>query len=103
MNGFDEKGLSILASCLEHMESSPNVAALKEGMRSGLSNDAYDLAKDKAIRTFRIGEENKTVQPQRHPCIIRQNVHVLNYYIALLYGFFRSIFIDVYCGCVLVW
>ncbi|XP_019963519.1 FAST kinase domain-containing protein 2, mitochondrial [Paralichthys olivaceus] len=33
LNGFDEKSLSILASCLEHMESSPNVSALKEGMR----------------------------------------------------------------------
>ncbi|XP_044043972.1 FAST kinase domain-containing protein 2, mitochondrial [Siniperca chuatsi] len=33
LNDFDEKGLSILASCLEHMEGSPNVAALKEGMR----------------------------------------------------------------------
>ncbi|KAG7240999.1 hypothetical protein INR49_026029 [Caranx melampygus] len=33
LNEFDEKGLSILASCLEHMEDSPNVSALKEGMR----------------------------------------------------------------------
>ncbi|XP_053272876.1 FAST kinase domain-containing protein 2, mitochondrial [Pleuronectes platessa] len=33
LNEFDEKSLSILASCLEHMESSPNVGALKEGMR----------------------------------------------------------------------
>ncbi|XP_078100214.1 FAST kinase domain-containing protein 2, mitochondrial [Sander vitreus] len=33
LNGFDEKGLSILASSLEHMEDSTNVVALKEGMR----------------------------------------------------------------------
>lgn len=33
LNDFDEKGLSILASCLEHMGDSPNVAALKAGMR----------------------------------------------------------------------
>ncbi|XP_023249136.1 FAST kinase domain-containing protein 2, mitochondrial [Seriola lalandi dorsalis] len=33
LNRFDEKSLSILASCLEHMENSPNVNALKEGMR----------------------------------------------------------------------
>ncbi|XP_070712056.1 FAST kinase domain-containing protein 2, mitochondrial [Pempheris klunzingeri] len=33
LNDFDDKGLSILASCLEHMQDSPNVAALKEGMR----------------------------------------------------------------------
>uniref|UniRef100_UPI0037E97E89 FAST kinase domain-containing protein 2, mitochondrial n=1 Tax=Semicossyphus pulcher TaxID=241346 RepID=UPI0037E97E89 len=33
LNDFDEKGLSILSSTLEHMESSPNVSALKKGMR----------------------------------------------------------------------
>uniref|UniRef100_UPI003AAE48D0 FAST kinase domain-containing protein 2, mitochondrial n=1 Tax=Centroberyx gerrardi TaxID=166262 RepID=UPI003AAE48D0 len=33
MNEFDEKCLSILASCLDHMDSSPNVNALKEGVR----------------------------------------------------------------------
>lgn len=33
LNDFDEKNLSILASCLEHLEDSPNVNALKEGMR----------------------------------------------------------------------
>ncbi|XP_031707664.1 FAST kinase domain-containing protein 2, mitochondrial [Anarrhichthys ocellatus] len=33
LNDFDEKGLSILASCLEHMEGNANVGALKEGMR----------------------------------------------------------------------
>uniref|UniRef100_A0A3Q3BAC0 FAST kinase domains 2 n=1 Tax=Kryptolebias marmoratus TaxID=37003 RepID=A0A3Q3BAC0_KRYMA len=33
LNDFDEKSLSILASCLEQMEDSPNVDALKEGMR----------------------------------------------------------------------
>ncbi|KAF3706312.1 FAST kinase domain-containing protein 2, mitochondrial Precursor [Channa argus] len=33
LNDFDEKSLSILASCLEHMESSPNIGALKHGMR----------------------------------------------------------------------
>lgn len=33
LNDFDEKCLSILASCLENMESSTNVDALKEGMR----------------------------------------------------------------------
>ncbi|XP_034407214.1 FAST kinase domain-containing protein 2, mitochondrial [Cyclopterus lumpus] len=33
LNDFDEKGLSILASCLEQMEGSTNVGALKEGMR----------------------------------------------------------------------
>ncbi|XP_037326364.2 FAST kinase domain-containing protein 2, mitochondrial [Pungitius pungitius] len=33
LNDFDEKGLSILASCLEHMDGSTNVAALKEGLR----------------------------------------------------------------------
>uniref|UniRef100_A0A3P9JEX2 FAST kinase domains 2 n=1 Tax=Oryzias latipes TaxID=8090 RepID=A0A3P9JEX2_ORYLA len=33
LNDFDEKSLSILASCLEQMDSSPNVDALKEGMR----------------------------------------------------------------------
>lgn len=33
MNDFDEKSLSILASCVEKMEDSPNVGALKHGMR----------------------------------------------------------------------
>ncbi|KAM4602104.1 FAST kinase domain-containing protein 2, mitochondrial isoform 2-T2 [Polymixia lowei] len=33
LNEFDERCLSILASCLEHMENGPNVIALKEGMR----------------------------------------------------------------------
>ncbi|TNN51474.1 FAST kinase domain-containing protein 2, mitochondrial [Liparis tanakae] len=33
LNDFDEKGLSILASCLEQMEAGTNVGALKEGMR----------------------------------------------------------------------
>uniref|UniRef100_A0A3Q4ATM3 RAP domain-containing protein n=1 Tax=Mola mola TaxID=94237 RepID=A0A3Q4ATM3_MOLML len=33
LNDFDEKGLSILASCLAQIEDSPNAAALKEGMR----------------------------------------------------------------------
>ncbi|XP_076580324.1 FAST kinase domain-containing protein 2, mitochondrial isoform X2 [Chaetodon auriga] len=32
LNDFDEKDLSILASCLEHMEGSPNVDALKKSM-----------------------------------------------------------------------
>nr|XP_046238198.1 FAST kinase domain-containing protein 2, mitochondrial isoform X2 [Scatophagus argus]XP_046238199.1 FAST kinase domain-containing protein 2, mitochondrial isoform X2 [Scatophagus argus] len=33
LNNFDEKGLSILASCLTNMEDTPNVATQKEGMR----------------------------------------------------------------------
>ncbi|XP_041637904.1 FAST kinase domain-containing protein 2, mitochondrial isoform X2 [Cheilinus undulatus] len=33
LNDFDEKALSILASCLESMKDSPNVSALKDGMR----------------------------------------------------------------------
>ncbi|XP_041835077.1 FAST kinase domain-containing protein 2, mitochondrial [Melanotaenia boesemani] len=33
LNDFDEKSLSILASCLEQMDDSPNVDALKDGMR----------------------------------------------------------------------
>lgn len=33
LNEFDEKSLSVLASCLEHLESSPNGDALKEGVR----------------------------------------------------------------------
>uniref|UniRef100_A0A672YV17 FAST kinase leucine-rich domain-containing protein n=1 Tax=Sphaeramia orbicularis TaxID=375764 RepID=A0A672YV17_9TELE len=33
LNHFDEKSLSILASCLQQMEDSPSVRALKEGMR----------------------------------------------------------------------
>ncbi|XP_077368460.1 FAST kinase domain-containing protein 2, mitochondrial isoform X2 [Festucalex cinctus] len=33
LNDFDEKSLSILASCLEKMESTPNVDALKHGFR----------------------------------------------------------------------
>lgn len=33
LNDFDEKDLSILASCLEQMEGSPNVDALKKSMR----------------------------------------------------------------------
>ncbi|XP_037552574.1 FAST kinase domain-containing protein 2, mitochondrial [Nematolebias whitei] len=33
LNHFDEKSLSILASCLDHMEDSPNVDALKKGLR----------------------------------------------------------------------
>lgn len=36
LNDFDEKGLSILASSLAHMKDTPNIVALKEGMRSGL-------------------------------------------------------------------
>lgn len=35
LNDFDEKGLSILASSLAHMKDTPNIVALKEGMRSG--------------------------------------------------------------------
>lgn len=37
---MDEKSLSILAACLEHMESCPNVIALKEGMRYSLLNNS---------------------------------------------------------------
>lgn len=33
INDFDEKSLSILASCLENLEDSSNVKALKDGMR----------------------------------------------------------------------
>ncbi|XP_028322611.1 FAST kinase domain-containing protein 2, mitochondrial [Gouania willdenowi] len=33
VNDFDEKSLSILASCLRHMDDSPNVVALKDGLR----------------------------------------------------------------------
>lgn len=33
LNDMDEKSLSIFASCLEHMEDSPNVDALKNGLR----------------------------------------------------------------------
>lgn len=33
LNDFDEKSLSVVASCLEHMKGSPNVGALKDGMR----------------------------------------------------------------------
>lgn len=33
LNDFDETALSILASCVAHMEDTPNVAALKKGMR----------------------------------------------------------------------
>ncbi|KAM7365316.1 hypothetical protein PAMP_016258 [Pampus punctatissimus] len=33
LNDFNEKSLSIVASCLEHMESSANVDALKDAMR----------------------------------------------------------------------
>ncbi|CAG06685.1 unnamed protein product [Tetraodon nigroviridis] len=33
LNDFDEKSLSILASCLAHMEETASVTALKEGMR----------------------------------------------------------------------
>lgn len=35
LNDFNETGLSVLASCLALMEDTPNVAALKKGMRSG--------------------------------------------------------------------
>lgn len=35
LNDFDETGLSVLASCVAQMEDTPNVAALKKGMRSG--------------------------------------------------------------------
>lgn len=33
LNDFDEKDLSILATCLQHMKGSPNVDALKKSMR----------------------------------------------------------------------
>ncbi|XP_077407771.1 FAST kinase domain-containing protein 2, mitochondrial isoform X2 [Vanacampus margaritifer] len=33
LNDFDEKSLSVLATCLENMESTPNVDALKHGFR----------------------------------------------------------------------
>lgn len=33
LNNFDEKCLSVLSSCLEHVEDGANVGALKEGMR----------------------------------------------------------------------
>lgn len=35
LNDFDETALSILASCVAPMEDTPNVGALKKGMRSG--------------------------------------------------------------------
>lgn len=35
LNDFNETGLSVLASCLALMEDTPNVVALKKGMRSG--------------------------------------------------------------------
>jgi len=63
LNDFDEKGLSILASCLEQMEGGTNVGALKEGMRSGIIQRS----------------KNTTFQPRRHPCIMRSLFFFLLY------------------------
>ncbi|XP_039998272.1 FAST kinase domain-containing protein 2, mitochondrial [Xiphias gladius] len=52
LNDFDEKSLSILASCLEHMESSPNVGALKEGMRLVVEARLPGIKKVMALQTM---------------------------------------------------
>ncbi|XP_069554473.1 FAST kinase domain-containing protein 2, mitochondrial [Brachyistius frenatus] len=52
LNDFDEKCLSILASCLEHMESSPNVGALKEGMRLVVEARLPGIKKVMALQTM---------------------------------------------------
>ncbi|KAM3585347.1 uncharacterized protein V6R79_014975 [Siganus canaliculatus] len=52
LNDFDEKGLSILASCLGDMEGTPNVAALKEGMRLVVENQLPDIKNVMALQTM---------------------------------------------------
>lgn len=42
LNDFDDKSLSILASCLVQMEDGPNVKALKEGIK-------YEITKSKCV------------------------------------------------------
>ncbi|XP_040888039.1 FAST kinase domain-containing protein 2, mitochondrial [Toxotes jaculatrix] len=52
LNDFDEKSLSVLASCLEHMENSPNVGALKEGMRLVVEARLPGIQKVIALQTM---------------------------------------------------
>ncbi|GAA6234375.1 FAST kinase domain-containing protein 2, mitochondrial isoform X1 [Lates japonicus] len=52
MNDMDEKSLSILAACLEYMESSPNVIALKEGMRLVVEARLPGIKKVVALQTM---------------------------------------------------
>ncbi|XP_071320185.1 FAST kinase domain-containing protein 2, mitochondrial isoform X2 [Trachinotus anak] len=52
LNDFDEKSLSILASCLEHMESSPSVSTLKEGMRLVVEARLPRIKKVMALQTM---------------------------------------------------
>ncbi|XP_072218678.1 FAST kinase domain-containing protein 2, mitochondrial [Leuresthes tenuis] len=52
LNDFDEKCLSILSSCLEHMEDSPNVNALKEGMRLVVESHLPEIKNVMALQTM---------------------------------------------------
>ncbi|XP_034533865.1 FAST kinase domain-containing protein 2, mitochondrial isoform X2 [Notolabrus celidotus] len=52
LNDFNEKGLSILSSCLEHMESCPNVSALKDGMRLVAKVKLNDIQNVVALQTM---------------------------------------------------
>uniref|UniRef100_A0A674MBJ4 FAST kinase domains 2 n=1 Tax=Takifugu rubripes TaxID=31033 RepID=A0A674MBJ4_TAKRU len=52
LNDFDEKGLSILASCLVHMEENANVAALKEGMRMMVEMRLPEIKSVLALQTM---------------------------------------------------
>ncbi|KAM6893929.1 FAST kinase domain-containing protein 2, mitochondrial [Xenentodon cancila] len=52
LNDFDEKSLSILASCLENMENSSNVVALKDGMRVVVETQLPGIKNVMALQTM---------------------------------------------------
>ncbi|KAM6945668.1 FAST kinase domain-containing protein 2, mitochondrial [Aplochiton taeniatus] len=52
LNEFDEKSLSILASCLEHMESNANVDALKDGIRLLVASRLPGIKKVMTVQTM---------------------------------------------------
>ncbi|XP_034033349.1 FAST kinase domain-containing protein 2, mitochondrial isoform X2 [Thalassophryne amazonica] len=59
LNYFDNKSLRILASCLEHMDSSVNVSALKEGMRMQAENSLTTVKDPATLQTviFLLGKD----------------------------------------------
>lgn len=52
LNEFDEKALSILASCLEHMDSNANVGALKDGLRLLVASRLPGIKKVMTLQTM---------------------------------------------------
>lgn len=52
LNEFDERSLSILSTCLENMDESPNASALKDGMRVIVEIRLHDIKNVISLQTM---------------------------------------------------